>query len=95
MKVKWKLDIVAEDWKSLPISANHGQVNPKRFMFRLHHHHHQSLQYTIPIHIQVSNIREYIQNVEQISLTNTHSLEHQEDEGNACAGCKKLRASKI
>ena len=94
MKVKWKLDIVAEDWKSLPISANHGQVNPKRFIFRLHQHH-QSLLYNIPIHIQFGKIREYIQIVEQISLTNTHSLEHQEDEGNAFAGCKKLRASKI
>ena len=83
--MKWKLDIVAEDWKSLPISANHGQVNPKRFIFRLHH---QSPQYNIQIEIE--NTREYIQNVEQISLTNTHSLE-----GNASAGCKKLRPSKI
>ena len=54
---KWKLDIVAEDWKSLPISGNHGQVNPKRFIFSLLHHPPLPIQY-IPIQIEIENVGE-------------------------------------
>ena len=96
MKVKWKLDIVAENWKSLPISVNHGQVNPKRFIFRLHHriqHFHFSKTLSLQGITDDKLIKIFDRNVERISPTNTHSLE--QDEGNASGGCKKLRPSKI